>query len=90
VRPVAPRVGLPEVMVAEEQHDYAPLAAAVVRFSDGIVGLQTRWTFTSEERKAIARGEDLYLFVMTHGRPLQPVKLEVGPPDWTYTEEDGS
>lgn len=86
MRPVAPRVGLPEVMIAEEQEEYLPLAGAPLEFDDGTKGMLTRWTFTPEERQAIAEGKDLYLILFTFGQPMQPVHLEVGPPSWATPE----
>jgi hypothetical protein len=38
----------------------------------------SRWQFTVDERKAIAEGAPLYVFVMTGGRALQPMSLVVG------------
>lgn len=39
----------------------------------------SRWTFTMEERVAVANGADLYVFVKTHRQPFQPLSLVVGP-----------
>lgn len=87
MRPVSPRVGFPEVMVAEDQPEYFPLAAALIRYEDGTRAHLTRWTFSDEDRAKIAAGEDLYLVQLTAGGPMTPVSLEVGRPTWAAGEE---
>ena len=42
----------------------------------------TRWRLSAEEQQQIAEGADLYLVVFTCGRPMQPVNLDVGHPEW--------
>lgn len=61
------------VLIAKDQPEYTPLPALV--FRDGKV--LTEWTFTEAERQAIARGENLRLWIWTFGQPLQPISLEV-------------
>jgi hypothetical protein len=80
VRPVAPRVGLPEIQVAEEQEEFSPLAATPLTYQDGSVAILTRWTFTPAERAAVAAGEDLFLEFAA--RQMTPVHLRTGPPEW--------
>jgi len=78
MRPVSPRIdGADEVMIAEEQAEYAPLAAAIVRYENGAVERVCRWTFTPEERAKIAAGEDVY-FGTPASLPLTPHWLAVG------------
>jgi hypothetical protein len=80
MRPVSPRIeGLDEIMVAEDQHDYKPLAAALQPHTDGSTSRVCRWTFSDEERAAIARGEDLY-FLTPAWCPLVPHSFKVGYP----------
>ncbi len=81
MRMIAPRTGAHEITLAEEQLEYRPLTAAVYSHPDfdNAPVLLTRWTFTDEERAAIANGEDLYLAVLTFGKPLQPLAPQVGP-----------
>lgn len=64
----------PEKVIAENQAEYRPLPALFA--FDGSKVL-TRWTFTQEEREAIARGADLFIaqWVFRHG--LQPMCPEV-------------
>lgn len=79
VRPVSPRIdGADEITIAEEQHQFMPLAAAHVRYSDSVQRV-CRWTFTPEERAAIAAGEDMY-FGTPAEIPLTPHWLKVGFP----------
>ena len=78
MRMVAPRTGAPEVTIAEDQTDYMPLVAA--RYDDGV--LLTRWRMDDAERARVAAGEDVYLAVMTFGKPLQPISMQVGPEGW--------
>jgi hypothetical protein len=40
----------------------------------------TRWRPTDEERAALARGEDVFLWTWTFDDPFQPVALTVGEP----------
>lgn len=65
--------GTRAITFAKDQPEYTPLPALV--YPDGKV--LTEWTFTDEERAAIARGENVRLWVWTFGHPLQPVALEV-------------
>lgn len=51
---------------------------SVLRSPEGRV--ISRWTFTEEERRAIAEGADLYLTVMTFNQNFQPVRLDIGSP----------
>lgn len=90
MRMIAPRTGAHEITLAEDQLEYKPLVAAVyVRPDFGNAPmLLTRWTFTEEERAAIAAGEDLYLGVLTFGQPLQPLSVQVGPAG--YIVEEGA
>ena len=83
MRPIAPRIGFPEVMIAEEQEEYLPLAAAIVEHTDGSTSRVCRWTFTKEERQRIGAGEDIY-FATPASVPLTPHSLQVG---WERPEE---
>lgn len=39
--------------------------------------IMTRWFFTPEARAAVAAGADLYLELLTFGKPMQPILLSV-------------
>lgn len=76
MRPISPDLGLPEIVFAKNQPEYQPLPA--IRLDDGAV--ITRWRLTWWERlKVLVRG-DVWLWVMTFHKPLQPVTLEVDRP----------
>lgn len=84
-RAVAPRVpGLEdeEVQLAQDQAEYLETPALPVAFSDGSMGILTRWRFSPEELALLAGGADLFLLTMTFGKPFQPVLLTAGMPDW--------
>lgn len=78
MRPVAPRIGHPEITIAEDQEEFYAITGAIVTYGDGTRAVFTRWRLTEEERAKIAAGEDLYLSIM--GR-MVPVKLCVGTPE---------
>ena len=61
------------VEIAKDQPEYFTLPALV--YNDGKV--MTEWKFSESEREAIARGENVRLWIWTFGRPLQPIALEV-------------
>lgn len=81
MRPIAPRIdGAEEITIAENQHEYMTITGALVRYEDapGRIDIVTRWTFTPEERRRIANGEDIYLGVV--GVSMVPHWLKVGFP----------
>lgn len=65
--------------LAKDQPEYIPLPIARIT-SNTMVPLVSRWTFTDEERAAIAAGGDLYLTLYSFGRPHMPVMLTIAPP----------
>lgn len=67
------------VVIAKDQPQYRPLPALL--FTDGKI--MTEWQLTEEERERILRGENIRLWIWTHGRPLQPVAIEVTSEDAT-------
>lgn len=85
VRAVAPRLGLPEVMMAEEQEEYMTLCVSPIQYEDGSSGVITRWRLDDEDRRRIAAGEDIFLTLLTFGHPMPPVAIQVGPP-WAIDE----
>lgn len=74
---VVPGFPLYEVVYAKDQPGVSPLP--VIKSPEGIV--VSRWQFTPEERKKIAAGADLLLFVHTLNHPLQPYQMAVGHPN---------
>ena len=85
VRPIAPRTGAPEVTVAEDQEEYLPITVGLYRFQDtSMYGRLIRFTFSAEERAALARGADVYLMQLyaRPEQPMTPVAAQVGPGEW--------
>ena len=81
MRMVSPDTGAPERTLAEEQLDLSPLVVAV--YLDGSVEhLLSRWRLDEDERARIMAGEDIYLCLVTHGQPLQPIMIQVGSKGW--------
>lgn len=80
MRMIAPRTGAPEITLAEEQTEYAPVTVAVYAHPDlgGARTLFSRWRLTPEERERVAAGEDIYLGLVTFDRPMQPIMIQVG------------
>lgn len=64
-----------EVVYAKDQPQYLPLRALVSKGPWGRV--ISRWTFTPEQRKAIAEGADVLLELSTQHEPLQPIRMMV-------------
>lgn len=96
MRTVSPDTGHPEITIAEEQEQFLTVVAALVandKRARSLVGyypdkregpsILLRWTFTDEERQAIANGDDLYMMQLTCGAQMTPVAVSVGcPASW--------
>ena len=82
VDPCVPLTLLPAgcraVVIAENQDEYQDLPS--VRTPAGQV--ITRWSPSDEERAALARGEDIYVTILSHGA-INPLFVTVGPVDWS-------
>ena len=90
IRPVAPSTGAEEIVLAAEQLDYCEVVVgkymAFLHDENGVRDDRTavptilyRFAPTMEQRRKLVMGEDLFLSVMTFGRPAQPLSLQVGP-----------
>ena len=77
VTPIIPGIELPEIVFAKDQPEYIPLPA----FRDDGGAVLTRWSLTWGERIRVFLSGNLWLTVLTFGRPLQPLKLEAIPPN---------
>lgn len=73
-----------EIVYAKHQEQYTPLRTLVSAGTQRRVF--SRWTFTDEQRKAIADGADVFLELLTFGHPLQPIRMILSDgkldPDW--------
>jgi hypothetical protein len=74
-RPVIDGLEEHEIVLAKDQPQYRPLRVLRGHTAESIV--MSRWTFTAEQRDAIARGADVFLSLMTFGQPVQPVTLAI-------------
>lgn len=70
VTPVLLRRAAPEVVYAKDQPQYIPLPAVDC---DGVV--TTRWKLSWAERLSVFLSGSIWLQVLTHRRPLQPVQI---------------
>lgn len=78
MQPISPIVhGLEdeEAVYAKDQPQYAPLPSLKSRKPDNKGRILTRWTFTEDERRAIAAGADLFVQIDTFQQPLQPTGM---------------
>lgn len=78
MKPVSPvaydpetRWGVSEIVFAKDQKQYIPLPA--IKFDDGLV--VTRWKLSFREWLDLLFGGNVYLGVLTHNQPLQPIRL---------------
>lgn len=74
-KPVVAGLEKHERVFAKDQPEYIPLRTLVANRQEGTV--MSRWTFTDEQRKAIAEGADIYLQLSTFNRPLQPIRIVI-------------
>lgn len=75
--PVECPEGSRRVTYAKDQPQYLPLPAVVD--PSGVV--TTEWELTVEELETLMVGGRLRLHLHTFNQPLQPVRLEVAPPE---------
>lgn len=73
--PVIPGFEDQEIVYAKDQPQYIPLRT--LRSPNADAAVLSRWTFTAEQRKAVADGADIFLELMTFGLPLQPIRIAV-------------
>jgi hypothetical protein len=73
---IVPELKDKQITVARDQQDtynaYQALQALLPWRT-----VYSRWTFTEEERKAIAEGADLFFQQLCFGNPLQPINFEI-------------
>jgi hypothetical protein len=67
-----------EIVFAKDQPEYLPLPALPVNGNQLII---TRWKLSRVERLRVLFHGDVYLWMSTFGKPLQPVKLETVVPE---------
>jgi hypothetical protein len=62
-----------EVVYAKDQPEYIPLRTLISAGPERKV--LSRWTLTDKQREAVAKGADVFLELMTFGKPLQPIRM---------------
>ncbi len=73
-KPVVAEFESIEVVYAKDQPEYLPLRTLKGSNRGAVL---SRWTFTDEQRQAIAEGADIFLDVLTFDQPLQPIGIYV-------------
>jgi len=81
MRPISPNTGAEERVFAEEQAEYAPMSYALYDGPEKTVRLLSRWRLSDEDRARVAMGDDLYICLLTYGRP-QPIIVQIGDEGW--------
>lgn len=74
-RPVIDGLEPYEFVMAEKQAEYNPLRCLPGATREG--ERLSRWTFTPEQRQAIANGADIFLELYTFNGPMQPIRIAV-------------
>lgn len=77
--PVLPGLTRFESVYGQNQPEYLPLPA--LRNPQG-TGIATRWRLSWGERLRLLWTGDLFIEVLTFGKPLQPIKPSAEEPDW--------
>jgi len=77
VEPTARASNMRLVIFAKEQPQYDPLPALIN--AQGVV--MTEWELNAEELQRVMCGGRIRLWIHTCGLPLQPLSIEVIPPD---------
>jgi hypothetical protein len=77
VQPIVPGIGLPVTVYGENQPECENLPA--FRLLDGTT--LSRWRLTWRERLLVLLRGDVYLWLLTNNRPLQPVLIQIERPE---------
>lgn len=80
MRTINPGLPGPSYSCGEEELEHSPNTFQFAKDKAGRVNIVTRWTFTPDERAAIAAGADLFCFTLVDERPQPAVGMVVGPP----------
>lgn len=76
ISPIVPGLEEHEIRIAEDQPEYETLP--VLKLAEGVI--ITRWRLTLRERLVALFNGDIYLWIHTFGKPLQPIRLDVDEP----------
>lgn len=96
IDPALVPLGSKAMVIAEHQDEYIdlPSVRTPAQFMMTEEGLRcthpgyviTRWELTDDERKAILKGDDVYITLVTGGS-IHPLFATVGPVDWSKDYE---
>jgi hypothetical protein len=94
MKPVDPRIdpslvppGSKAIVIAEHQDEWLDLPSvrtppvyykSILMIKPYVI---TRWSLTDEERAAIARGENIFVTLVSSG-PINPLFVSAGPVNW--------
>lgn len=78
MRFLPPELDVPVIAVAENQGEYLTVYAGVAQVPGYGQAHVVRAQLDAEERAAVARGEDLYIGLLTFGGPMTPLLVHVG------------
>jgi hypothetical protein len=82
VEPATPEIaGVRMVRLADNQPQYRPIVAAVIhddRYSEKENGLLLAFTPNDDDRQRIAEGADIYVTLLTFGKPMPPILVFAG------------
>lgn len=88
MRMIRPRLATAQITIAEEQEQFKPVTAALVRHPQYPGVMTERGEFNSvvlafrpdaEQRARLAAGEAIYVSLLTFMQPMQGIILSVGP-----------
>lgn len=96
IRCVTPNTGAEEMVLAADQPQYEEVVVAKylsypqhahgVLAGEPVPTILYRFHPTEQQRREISAGQDLFLAVMTFGRPPLPLELLVGPGAYQVTK----
>ncbi len=78
VSPTIPGHDLPETIIAKDQEEYDDLPA--YRYDDKEGTVLVRWRLSWRERLSVLLTGDIYMFMFTFYKPVQPVMLQTERP----------
>ena len=90
MRMVRPKLDTTQITIAEEQDEFKPITAALVRnrlYPDvqtdagPLNAIVLAFRPNDDERAQIAAGGDVYVSLLTFMRPMQGIIVSVGPED---------
>jgi hypothetical protein len=84
---VRPKLAAPQLTIAEDQHEYKPVTAAMVRHplypttsdrAEDTNSFVLAFQPSVDEVARLADGEAIYVSLLTFNRPMQPIIVSIG------------